>query len=163
MDRFHPPMNSLVHAAMGLGTAPWPRSLTLPETRRSRRVGLRTAAMTRIVEIRNQSMKRTSTYLSCSGICLTLILCLSATQALSGQDDLFAVPGSLPVQDPALPNVPTAPEGVPNFQAPDTSVSNFDPYIPEQKKEVNERFAGWRQAGQGKTRRPTFSCNVDLG
>ena len=96
-------------------------------------------------------MKRTSTYLSCSGICLTLILCLSATQALSGQDDLFAVPGSLPVQDPALPNVPTAPEGVPNFQAPDTSVSNFDPYIPEQKKEVNERFAGWRQAGQGKT------------
>ncbi|MCH2179485.1 MAG: hypothetical protein MK106_11850 [Mariniblastus sp.] len=95
-------------------------------------------------------MKRTSTYLSCSGICLALILCLSSAQSLIGQDDLFAVPGSPPVQEPAIPNIPAAPEDVPNFQAPDNSVSNFDPYIPEQKKEVNERFAGWRQAGQGK-------------
>ena len=97
-------------------------------------------------------MKRTSTYLPLTHICLALICCLVSTNWLTGQDDLFAVPGTdnLKAQVPSPQDPPVLPSGLPNFQAPDSNLSIMDPYIPEQKNEVNERFAGWRQAGTGK-------------
>ena len=110
------------------------------------------AMMTGTGEIRNQAMKRTSTYLPLTHICLALICCLVSTNWLTGQDDLFAVPGTdnLKAQVPSPQDPPVLPSGLPNFQAPDSNLSIMDPYIPEQKNEVNERFAGWRQAGTGK-------------
>ena len=53
-------------------------------------------------------------------------------------------------QESSTQDPPALPGGLPNFQAPGSNLSIMDPYIPEQKNEVNERFAGWRQAGTGK-------------
>ena len=96
-------------------------------------------------------MNGTSVYLVFNRMCLVLMVCLVSTPFVIGQDDLFGVPGAEnpPVQDPTIPAVPALP-GMPSFQAPDMPGSQLDPYIPEQKNEVNEKFAGWRQAGFGK-------------
>ncbi|MCH2182001.1 MAG: hypothetical protein MK108_08355 [Mariniblastus sp.] len=96
-------------------------------------------------------MKRTSAGFPLTNLCLALLWCLVSTHSSAGQDDLFGVPetGNAQAQVPASQDPPALPGGMPDFQAPDASLSLMDPYIPEQKNEVNEQFAGWREAGEG--------------
>ncbi|MEE2826741.1 MAG: hypothetical protein VYE64_08955 [Planctomycetota bacterium] len=96
-------------------------------------------------------MKRTSAGFPSTQLCLALLWCLVSTDSSAAQDDLFGVPqaGNAQAQTPLAQDPPSLPGGMPNFQAPDTSLSPMDPYIPEQKNEVNEKFAGWREAGEG--------------
>ena len=97
-------------------------------------------------------MKRTSAGFPSTQLYLALLWCLVSTSSSAAQDDLFGVPqaGNPQAQTPLTQDPPSLPGGMPNFQAPDTSLSMMDPYIPEQKNEVNEKFAGWREAGEGK-------------